>query len=44
MLDGGVHRQPLRRWMFARHHDIDVMAAAQAMSITDSRQLASGGK
>ena len=31
MLDGGVHRQPLRRRVFARDHDIDVMAAAQAM-------------
>ena len=37
MLDGGVHRQPLRRGMFAGDHDIDVMAAAQAM-IHDRQQ------
>src|ERR1019366_7346730 len=29
VLDGGVHRQPLWRRMFARDHDVDVMAAAQ---------------
>src|SRR5208282_3255490 len=32
VLDGGVHRQPLRRRVFARDHDIDVMAAAQAVA------------
>ena len=31
MLDRSVHRQPLRRRMFARNHDVDVMPAAQAM-------------
>src|SRR5439155_25741080 len=31
VLDGAVHRQPLRRRMFACDHDVDVMAAAQAM-------------
>ena len=31
VLDGGVHRQPLRRRMFSRDHDIDVVAAAQAV-------------
>jgi len=31
VLDGGVHRQPLRRRMFARDYDVDVMPAAQTM-------------
>ena len=31
VLDGGVHRQPLRRRVFARNHDVDVMPAAQAV-------------
>src|ERR1039457_1073303 len=31
VLDGGVHRQPLRRRVFACDHDVDVMAAAQAV-------------
>ena len=31
VLDGGVHRQPLRRRVLARHHHVDVMAAAQAV-------------
>ena len=31
MLDCGIHRQPLRERMFAGHHDVDVMAAAQAV-------------
>jgi hypothetical protein len=40
MFDGGVHRQPLRRRMFARDHDVDVMAAAQA--VIHHRQQAVG--
>ena len=40
MLDGGVHRQPLRRRVFARDHDVDVMAAAQA--VVHHRQQAVG--
>jgi len=31
VLDGGVHRQPLRRRVFARDHDVDVMATAEAV-------------
>ena len=31
VLDGLVHRQPLRRWVLARDHDVDVVAAAQAV-------------
>ena len=31
MFDGGVHRQPLRSRVFASYHDVDVMAAAQAV-------------
>ena len=31
VLNSGIHRQPLRRRMFTRDHDIDVMAAAQAV-------------
>ncbi len=31
VLDGGIHRQPLRRRVFARDHDVDIMAAAQAV-------------
>ncbi len=31
VLDGGVHVQPLRRRVFAGDHDIDVVAAAQAV-------------
>ena len=37
MLDGGVHGQPLRRLIFARDHNVDVVAAAQAM-IPDGEQ------
>ena len=40
MLDGGVHRQPLRRRVFARDHDVDVMTAAQA--VVHHRQQAVG--
>ena len=40
MLDGGVHRQPLRRRVLARDHDVDVMAAAQA--VVHHRQQAVG--
>ena len=40
VLDGGVHRQPLRRRVFARDHDVDVMAAAQA--VVHHRQQAVG--
>ena len=40
VLDGGVHRQPLRRRVFARDHDVDVMAAAQA--VIHHRQQAVG--
>jgi hypothetical protein len=38
--DGGVHRQPLRRWVFAGDHDVDVVAAAQA--VVHHRQQAVG--
>ena len=31
MHDGGIHGQPLRQGMFAGHHHVDVMPAAQAM-------------
>jgi hypothetical protein len=31
VLEGGVHRQPLRRRVFASDHDVDVMAVAQAV-------------
>ena len=31
VLDGGVHCQPLRRRVFAGDHDVDIVAAAQAM-------------
>ena len=31
VLDGGVDRQPLRRRVLARDHDVDVMSAAQAV-------------
>ena len=31
MLDGGVHRQPLGRGVFAGDDDVDVVAAAQAV-------------
>ncbi len=31
VLDGGVHRQPLRRRMLAGDHDVDVVTAAQAV-------------
>ena len=34
---GGVHRQPLRRLIFAGDHDVDVVAAAQTM-IPDGEQ------
>ena len=37
MLHGGVHRQPLRRLIFAGDHDVDVVAAAQTM-IPDREQ------
>ena len=40
VLDGGVHRQPLRRRVLARDHDVDVMAAAQA--VVHHRQQAVG--
>ena len=40
VLDGGVHRQPLRRRVFARDHDVDVMPAAQA--VVHHRQQAVG--
>jgi len=31
VFDGRVHRQPLRRRVFARDHHVDVVAAAQAV-------------
>ena len=31
MLGGGVHRQPLRRRVFACDHDVDIVPAAQAV-------------
>lgn len=31
MFDRFVHGQPLRRWVFSRDHDIDVVAAAKAV-------------
>src|SRR5882672_358048 len=31
MFDGGVHIQPLRRGLFARNNDVDIVAAPQAM-------------
>ena len=37
MHDGGVHVQPLRKSMFAGHHHVDVIPAAQAM-IKDREQ------
>ena len=37
MLHGGVHRQPLRRRVFAGDHDVHVVAAAQAV-IPDREQ------
>ena len=40
VLDGGIHRQPLRRRMFAGDHDIDVVPAAQA--VVHHRQQAVG--
>jgi hypothetical protein len=40
VLDGSVHRQPLRRRVFARDHDVDIMAAAQA--VVHHRQQAVG--
>ena len=40
MLDRGVHREPLRRGMFSRDDDVDVMAAAQAV-IHDGEQTVS---
>ena len=40
VLDGGVHRQPLRRRVFAGDHDVDVVAAAQA--VIHHRQQAVG--
>ncbi len=40
MLDRGVHREPLRRRVLARDHDVDVVAAAQA--VVHDRQQAVG--
>ena len=40
VLDGGVHRQPLRRRVLAGDHDVDVMAAAQ--TVVPDRQQAVG--
>ena len=40
MLHRGIHREPLRRRMFARNHDIDVVAAAQA--VVDHREQTVG--
>ena len=40
MHDGGVHGQPLRQGVLARHHDVDVVPAAQA--VIEDRQQAVG--
>ena len=40
MLDGLVHREPLRRRLLAGDHDVDVVAAAQA--VIGHRQQAVG--
>jgi hypothetical protein len=40
VLDGCVYRKPLRRRVFARNHDVDVVAAAQA--VVHDRQQAVG--
>ena len=43
MLDGLVHRQPLRRGLLAGDDDVDVIAAAQAM-IGDRQQAVGVGR
>ena len=42
--DGSVDRQPLRRRVFARDHDIDIVAAAQAVIHYRQQAVASGGR
>ena len=43
MHDGGVHGQPLREGVFAGHHHVDVMPAAQAV-IEDREQAVGVGR
>ena len=44
VLDGRVHRQPLRRRVFARDHDVDVVAAAQAVVHHREEAVGVGGR